>query len=351
MSCHTSYTPAADELSFCVAKEWMLNHLPEKDLYYLPPAVSVTGASMLDDTLAFAMMADKASPYSKQTPLDMKLAYILPHSDLMESVQNWRPLFFAKFFSLVTSATSTMDAVSKFVAPNRFVEWTEYPAVGMPKSEYNYSVVWHSSTSPPIASPWDFLAYGYGSCSAWATILVYTCRAVGIPARVVGSPCWNTAEFAGLATENVNVSKCWIGGENAGAGPVGGIYLNNHNWVEAWDSEKGVWNFINVPPSTAVPNQGWQCANFSRETGCAGGSASYASLDHPIFAYTWSHSEDLPLHQQGGEVLSGQDLRLTTGEPVSPLVWSPYLQDPMGRPISHQLRFVNRTDFYRNRAQ
>ena len=58
-------TGSGDELTWCVAKNFLLNHMPEFDKQFLPPAVSVTGDSMLDDQIAFALMANNASKFMK----------------------------------------------------------------------------------------------------------------------------------------------------------------------------------------------------------------------------------------------------------------------------------------------
>lgn len=62
-----------EELSFCVAKSYMLARMPTFDLHYLPPAVTVQGTSMLDDNIAFALLADAAAPFSKNIPLPLRL--------------------------------------------------------------------------------------------------------------------------------------------------------------------------------------------------------------------------------------------------------------------------------------
>ena len=74
--------------------------------------------------------------------------------------------------------------------------------------------------------------------------------------------------------------------------------------------------------------------------------------DHEIFAITWSKPEDeLALvggPVEGGAILDVKDLRLSDGEPGSPLVWSPLLSSPLGEPLRNVgLRVVNRTTAYR----
>ena len=50
-------------------------------------------------------------------------------------------------------------------------------------------------------------------------MFTYIARSVGIPARQVGTPCWNQVtegvDYRGLAAGNPNVSLCWRGGSDA----------------------------------------------------------------------------------------------------------------------------------------
>eukprot|EP00939_MAST-03C_sp_MAST-3C-sp1_P001401 g1401.t1 len=220
-------------LTWCVAMQWLLDHMPEFDKYFLPPSVSVNGRSLLDDNIAFALMAENVSSFSQSIPLNTRLAYILPYASYHEARVNWRPLFFAKFYDLVKNAKSTRDAMSLLVAPNVFTNWTGHlwPAHPLYGKDGDYTLQWASSTSPPVINPFGFAAYGYASCSGWATLLTYVARSMGIPARQVGSPCWNTiyegVDYRGLAKDNSNVSICWNGGIGSSSGEVGGSFLNS----------------------------------------------------------------------------------------------------------------------------
>jgi len=344
---------------FCFGKAWLLSRMPPFDRSYLPPSVSIEGTSMLDDNLAFYLMAERAAAFTEKVPKPLKLAYTLPYASYHEARVNWRPLFFSKFFALVAEANSTADAVARLVAPNHFTNvtgfsWPDKP--GKNDGSMNYQVQWGSSTAPPIISPFDFISYGYGSCTAWATLLTYVLRSVGVPARQVGTPCWNSGEFAGLAADNANVTKCWHGSGNDGTS--GGKWLNNHNWVEFWDTQTGNWEFVNVPPGTSVPNKGLCGDDFDPKTGChynkttgcsaVTGGPGAASRDHEIFAVTWGSVADFDPKLHGGELVDVKDLKLSSGEEVSPLVWSPALHAPDGSLITRTgLRVVNRTEFYR----
>ena len=137
-----------------------------------------------------------------------------------------------------------------------------------------------SGSTPPVVSPADFALYGYGSCTAWAKFLASALKAVGVPAREVGAPCWNTGTFRGLAAENPGVADCWAGGPPGG--PSGGAYLHNHNWVEYWDNVARAWRFLDVAVSSASEST-WFCGSYSDSAGCRCDSpAGKAGKDHEV---------------------------------------------------------------------
>ena len=159
----------AGDLTFCLAKAWLIDHMPSFDKQFLPGSVTVNGTSMLDDNIAFTLMANKAAKWTSTISMEHQLVYVLPYASYHESRQNWRPLFFAKFFSLVADAETAVEAMERLIDPNVFLNWTGHywpssPAQPMPEGT-GYKLKWSSSTSPPIVAPLDFVAYGYGSCS------------------------------------------------------------------------------------------------------------------------------------------------------------------------------------------
>ena len=365
---------AATSMSYCTARAWLLSHMPEFDKHFLPPSVAVRGASMFEDNIAFTLMAIRAAPWATKLPVALQHAYLLPYGSFHEARVNWRPLLFAKFRAIIDDKNNlkggggnggivtTRDAMAALVAPNTFTNWTGYPAVegaggrkAASSSSNNYKVHWLSSTTPPVLSPFDFLAYGYGSCSGWATFIVYQARALGIAARQAGTPCWNSGQFAGRARDNPNVTLCWHGGNGTN---VGSSFLNNHNWVEFWDTESRTWEYINVPPGSKTPNAG--LCSFNASTGCdydpvsgcskITGGPGAAMEDHPIVSVTWNKANELPHELEGGSIIEVGSLTLTSGEPVSTLVWSPGLKSPAGDDLRSSLRVVNRTDTYRCHA-
>ena len=89
-------------------------------------------------------------------------------------------------------------------------------------------------------SPYETLETGLASCTGLSVLLVDACRAVGIPARIVGTPLWSDRS-------------------------------GNHTWVEIWD---GDWHFTGAcEPTGNELDRGW----FA-------GRASTAQRDHRLHA-------------------------------------------------------------------
>ena len=64
------------------------------------------------------------------------------------------------------------------------------------------------------------LAFGYASCTGVSIFFIDALRSVGIPARIAGTPAWNS------------------------------VYTNgNHNWLEVWTGETDGWQFIEAAPA------------------------------------------------------------------------------------------------------
>ncbi|CAE7690328.1 unnamed protein product [Symbiodinium necroappetens] len=190
-------------------------------------------------------------------------------------------------------------------------KWADFPG----KSESNIYELgpFASGSTPPVVAPADFLLYGYGSCTAWAKFLSSALRAVGVPAREVGSPCWNTGIFTGLAESNANVSLCWQGGVSGG--PVGGTYLNNHNWVEYWDNTAHTWRFLDVATSSSSETT-WFCGKFQDGCSCTSNAGLAMQI---ILCKLYMALASRPFQPYSGRPLAfGQSLaRRDKREPIS----------------------------------
>src|SRR5260221_6792977 len=84
----------------------------------------------------------------------------------------------------------------------------------------------------------------YASCSGLSIILVDACRAVGVPARVAGTPLWQ---------------------DNSG----------NHTWVEVWDRQ---WKFVGAAEPGEF-NKTW--------VGDVASKADPAQGEHRIYAASY----------------------------------------------------------------
>mmetsp|Transcript_49350 Transcript_49350/g.152183 ORF Transcript_49350/g.152183 Transcript_49350/m.152183 type:complete len:367 (-) Transcript_49350:26-1126(-) len=145
---------------------------------------------------------------SGEVTQELFLRDVLPFRHFDEPVDNWRPVFFEKLKPLVGSATDLKSA-AEAVIPQIFSG-----ALGKP-------VVFKGNSTPQVMAPLtEVLEKGYASCTGISIFMADALRAVGIPARVVGTPEWNIS--------------------------TGG----NHNWVEVYWG--GQWHFVDGSPSSSV---------------------------------------------------------------------------------------------------
>lgn len=155
----------------------------------------------LNTRQALAARAD--NDWAMDVPWDIFLNYVLPYANLDEPREDWRSQFYSLFSPLVTDTTNTLDAAMEL----NYKIWTLR----------GWNITFKSNQTPDIMSPSQVIAAGYASCTGLAIFLVNACRAVGIPARVAGTPSWVSPD------------------------PSTQERFANHNWVEVWHN--GVWSF------------------------------------------------------------------------------------------------------------
>ena len=182
------YAKSGEEDLELSAYQFLLKNMPQSDLKTLPVGI-------LKNTVDLALSARNQTKWGKTVPIDIFLNDVLPYAVLDEPREDWRPLFFERFMPLIENATSMIDAVQIL---NRDI-WKPW------------NIVFKSNQTPDIMSPSQTIMNNHASCTGLSIFLAYACRAVGIPARVAGTPDWNTTD--------------------------GG----NHNWVEIWAD--GIWSF------------------------------------------------------------------------------------------------------------
>lgn len=207
--------------------EFLVANMPEADLQKL-------GAEFLLENARLAYQARKETPWGQAPPEEIFLNHVLPYANVDEKRDPWRKEFHELCLPMVKECKTATEAVQKL---NGELFKT---------LKVNYS----PQRRAPNLSPKESLAQGNASCTGLSIILVNACRAVGIPARLVGTPNW--------------IDK-----------------RGNHTWVEIWDEG---WHFTGAcEPDPKGLNRGWFTADASK--------AIQDSPEHAIFAVTFAKSK------------------------------------------------------------
>ncbi len=224
--------PADDFLSAAQAKHgepglaaarYLVNHMPARDRETL-------SAEFLSTHLDLAFQARAEFPWAQQVPTELFHNDVVPYAVFDETREAWRADLYEKARGLVKDAKTATEAAQ---ALNRELFKL-------------LNVHYHTGRKRPNQSPSESIALNKATCTGLSIILVDACRAVGIPARAVGTPLW--------ANER-----------------------GNHTWVEIWD---GDWHFTGADEYDAHGlNRGWFV-----------GDAAQAKADvprHAIYATSW----------------------------------------------------------------
>lgn len=187
--------PSSLTEDYCL--HWLKHNMPDRDR-------GLITEKQLRTHVRLALAARSASTWAAAVPAKLWLNDVLPYRSVDEPLdtQDWRPLFFEKFIPLVAEASSLADAAQVL---NRDI-WAIWGLRFVPDQ------------TPEIMSVSQVLDKGYASCTGLSIFLVNACRAVGIPARLAGTPSW-VVDRRDSPEER----------------------FNNHNWVEVWDGMS--WSF------------------------------------------------------------------------------------------------------------
>jgi len=168
---------------------FLIANMPQRDLAGLK-------SDFILRNVEFAYLAREKSPWGRDIPNDLFLNYVLPYVNVNERRDDWRQDFYERFMPVVKECNTPSDA-----------------ALTLNKEVFErLNVKYHASKRPkPDQSPYETLeAEGYASCTGLSIMLTDACRAVGVPARVAGTPMWTTVQ-------------------------------GNHTWVEIWDEG---WRYV-----------------------------------------------------------------------------------------------------------
>lgn len=239
---------AASSLSVArTADPWDLDELVDiqKNFSSLWSTVS---EDLMVENAEFAIQGRSLTAGLENISEAMFIQNVLPMRQLDEPVESWRSDFFQKLSGLA-DGKSSLRAVAEAVIPAVFA--------GSLGSTVNFK----ANQTPGIMAPVSgTLQHGYASCSGLSILVADALRAVGVPARVVGTASWNIA--------------------------TGG----NHNWVEVWWS--GEWHFIDAtPPGDSVSwDSTWFIDNAAKSVpGTIHGiyTALASGPGDGVYSFTW----------------------------------------------------------------
>lgn len=228
----SSYDCVPYALSFLESMSYLEKNLPSFD-------VTNKGTLGFDLDSGIDGIANRGTNYSLETrskyvwaanvPKRLFLEYVLPYANINEARTDWREIFTPSVNDILIASGGNLDDFSTADAVLAINIGLWNGAV------INQTIVFKSDQTPLIYDPMSVLAFGYASCTGVSVFLINALRAAGIPARLVGTPAWNTVPSNG-----------------------------NHNWVEVFIEETRSWEFIEATPASsgetlANPCDKWFC--------------------------------------------------------------------------------------------
>jgi transglutaminase-like putative cysteine protease len=200
---------------------FLVANMPDEDLK------SLTSRYLLEN-VAIAYDAFQKAPWKSRVSREMFLNDILPYSCLNEKRDGSRAFLREKAAPLVADCTSPAEAAQRL---NQKL---------FPLLNARYS----TERKRPDQSPLETVESGKATCSGLSILLVDACRAVGVPARVAGTPMWTNMR-------------------------------GNHTWVEVWD---GDWHFAGAAePDPSGLDHGWFVGDAAKAKRDVPEHAIYAS--------------------------------------------------------------------------
>jgi hypothetical protein len=196
---------------------FLIAYMPKRDLTSL-------SADFLLNNVRGAYKAWDRAPWKKQISKEMFLNDVLPYASVNERRDDWREDFYKRFGPLVAKAKTPGEA-----------------AVILNEKIFPLLKVRFSRKRPKAdQSPYETIKAGMASCTGLSVLLIDACRAVGIPARLAGTPLWTNKS-------------------------------GNHSWVEVWD---GGWHYTGAAePAGGKLDRAWFTAR-----------ATTAQKDHRLHA-------------------------------------------------------------------
>ena len=163
-------------------------------------------SGLIGPTIALALQTKIEYPWTDTLPKAIFLEYVLNYANVNEGRTNWRPMLTD---ALHFNATDLYREHKSELTIASIVQWVNTHLWSVvPGASNTHPILFQGGQTPLIMDPMSILVYGYASCTGTSILLVNALRAVGIAARVVGTPAW-----WGIPTKG------------------------NHNWVEVYTGE------------------------------------------------------------------------------------------------------------------
>ena len=208
------------------AARFLVEHMPARDRETLTQ-------EFLLENLELAFQARAEFAWARGVPEELFLNDVLPYAVFDEPRDAWRAELLALARPIVADAKSAGEAAQALNAKL-------FNTLGL---HYN------TGRKRPNQSFRESREQGKATCTGLSIVLVEACRAVGIPARAVGTPLWANKR-------------------------------GNHTWIELWD---GDWRFTGADEFDAAGlDRGWFV-----------GDAAQARADvaeHRIYATSWKRA-------------------------------------------------------------
>ncbi|HEY6228214.1 MAG TPA: transglutaminase domain-containing protein, partial [Verrucomicrobiae bacterium] len=204
---------------------FLIDNMPASDR-------GVLSEEFLMSNLDLAMKARTNFTWARTISEAMFLNDVLPYASLDEPRDEWRTDFYKLAGEIVRDCKTASEA-AQMLNRDLFKRINVHYNTGRKRNNQ---------------SPAESIEQGKATCTGLAIILVDACRAVGVPARIVGVPQWAQKE-------------------------------GNHTWMEYWD---GDWHFLGADEyDKNGPDRAW----FNNDAAIT--IATGTNLINQIFASSW----------------------------------------------------------------
>ncbi|MBB5352886.1 putative esterase [Haloferula luteola] len=205
------------------AAEFLVESMPAQDREALD-------SGFLMENLDLALKARETFPWASEVPEALFFNDVLPYAVFDEPRDPWRAEFLEMATPIVEGSETTTEAAQALNREFFKLVNTHY----------------HTERKRTNQSPKESIEQGRATCTGLSILMVDVCRAVGIPARAVGTPMWSNGR-------------------------------GNHTWVEIWD---GDWHFTGADEFDEKGlDRGWFTGDAAE--------AQAEVPEHAIYATSW----------------------------------------------------------------